>query len=120
MIHSCQKITYEKISSNSSVFSSGTIGLYAQKTADKDHYTFEVQNEEGDLNKDQRKDKVVIEMDIKDETRPLRVQIFLSQLIKSSISQFLPPNSLKVNTQLIRKENIMVIPFRRLSLKMAT
>ncbi|OCA74499.1 hypothetical protein [Chryseobacterium arthrosphaerae] len=60
-------------------FLSGTIGLYAQKTGDKDHYTFEVQNEEGDLNKDQRKDKVVIEMDIKDETRPLRVQIFLSQ-----------------------------------------
>ncbi|MGN7863258.1 hypothetical protein [Chryseobacterium sp. 22458] len=60
-------------------FHSATIGLYAQQTVHKNNYTFEIQNTEGDLNKDQLKDKVVIEMDVKDETRPLRVQIFLSQ-----------------------------------------
>lgn len=56
-----------------------TVNAYSQKTADKDHFTFQIQNEEGDLNKDKRNDKVVLEMDEKSETRPVRLQIFLSQ-----------------------------------------
>lgn len=56
-----------------------TVNAYSQKTADKENFTFQVQNEEGDLNKDKCNDKVVVEMDLKDETRPLRLQIFLSQ-----------------------------------------
>ncbi|WP_160138734.1 hypothetical protein [Chryseobacterium sp. c4a] len=55
-----------------------TVNVYAQ-TADKNNYTAQVQSEEGDLNNDTYNDKVVVEMDIKDKTRPLRLQIFLSQ-----------------------------------------
>ncbi|WP_336960114.1 hypothetical protein [Chryseobacterium contaminans] len=55
------------------------VNAYSQKTADKDRFTFQVQSEEGDLNKDKQNDKIVVEMDVKDETRPLRLQIFLSQ-----------------------------------------
>ncbi|WP_300689919.1 hypothetical protein [Chryseobacterium sp.] len=55
------------------------VNVYSQKTAGKDQFTFQVQNEEGDLNKDKRNDRVIVEMDLKDETRPLRLQIFLSQ-----------------------------------------
>jgi len=53
--------------------------LYSQKTVNKDNYTSQVQKEEGDLNHDKQNDKVMVEMDLKDETRPLRLQIFLSQ-----------------------------------------
>lgn len=53
--------------------------LYSQKVANKDNYTAQVQEEEGDLNNDKHNDKIVVEMDVKDDTRPLRVQIFLSQ-----------------------------------------
>lgn len=53
--------------------------LYSQKVANKDNYTAQIQEEEGDLNKDKRNDRIVVEMDVKDDTRPLRVQIFLSQ-----------------------------------------
>lgn len=53
--------------------------VYSQKTVTHDNFTFQVQKEVGDLNKDTYEDKVVVEMDIEDETRPLRVQIFLSQ-----------------------------------------
>ena len=56
-----------------------TADLYAQQNGRKDNYTFQVQLEEGDLNKDKRYDRIVLEMDVEDETRPLRVQIFLSQ-----------------------------------------
>ncbi|MDN3693799.1 hypothetical protein QWZ06_16615 [Chryseobacterium tructae] len=56
-----------------------TANACAQKTTDKNNYTAQVQAEEGDLNNDTYNDKVVVEMDVKDETRPLRVQIFLSQ-----------------------------------------
>lgn len=44
-----------------------------------DHYTFLVQKEIGDLNNDKHNDFVVLEMDVEDDTEPLRVQIFLSQ-----------------------------------------
>lgn len=56
-----------------------TANVYSQKTDNKDNYTSQVQKEEGDLNHDEQNDKVMIEMDLKDETRPLRLQIFLSQ-----------------------------------------
>ena len=44
-----------------------TVNAYSQKTTDKDRFTFQVQNEEGDLNKDKQNDKVIVEMDLKDE-----------------------------------------------------
>jgi len=56
-----------------------TANVYSQKTINKDNYTSQVQKEEGDLNNDKQNDKVMIKMDLKDETRPLRLQIFLSQ-----------------------------------------
>lgn len=56
-----------------------TANVYSQKTDNKDNYTSQVQKEEGDLNNDKLDDKVMLEMDLKDETRPLRLQIFLSQ-----------------------------------------
>lgn len=52
---------------------------YSQKTVSKDNYASQVQKEEGDLNHDKQNDKVMVEMDLKDEARPLRLQIFLSQ-----------------------------------------
>jgi hypothetical protein len=60
------------------LFLAGT-NAYSQKTVSKDNYTSQVQKEEGDLNHDKQNDKVMVEMDLKDETRPLRLQIFLSQ-----------------------------------------
>lgn len=53
--------------------------VFSQKTVNKDNYTSQVQKEVGDLNNDKQNDKVMLEMDIEDETRPLRLQIFLSQ-----------------------------------------
>lgn len=53
--------------------------LYSQKNVNKANYTFLVQREEGDLNNDKRNDRIMVEMDIEDETQPSRVQIFLSQ-----------------------------------------
>ncbi|MEJ5102717.1 hypothetical protein [Chryseobacterium sp. MYb328] len=55
------------------------VNVYSQNTADKGSFTFLVQKELGDMNHDKRTDKVMVEMDLKDNTRPLRVQIFLSQ-----------------------------------------
>lgn len=56
-----------------------TVNVFSQKTANKGNYTSLVQKEVGDLNNDKQNDKVMVEMDIEDETRPLRLQIFLSQ-----------------------------------------
>lgn len=57
-----------------------TTDLYAQKdNQPKGNFTALVQREEGDLNNDKRDDRIMLEMDVEDETRPLRVQIFLSQ-----------------------------------------
>ncbi len=55
------------------------VNLYSQKTAAKDNFTFLVQKELGDINHDNLTDKVMVEMDENSETRPVRVQIFLSQ-----------------------------------------
>lgn len=56
-----------------------TANLYSQKAAHQDDFTFQVQKEEGDLNNDKHNDNIVVEMNEKDETRPLRLRIFLSQ-----------------------------------------
>jgi len=55
------------------------VSLYSQKTVNKNNYTALLQEEVGDLNNDKRNDRIMVEMDVKDDTRPLRVQIFLSQ-----------------------------------------
>lgn len=58
---------------------SAQVGLYAQKTVGKDNFTFQVQKEKGDLNKDNILDEVYLKMDTIDKTEPLRLQIYLSQ-----------------------------------------
>lgn len=52
--------------------------VYSQK-ADKNKYTSLIQEEVGDLNNDKRNDRIMVEMDVIDDTRPVRIQIFLSQ-----------------------------------------
>lgn len=52
--------------------------LYSQKNA-KGNYSSLIQEEVGDLNNDKRDDRIMVEMDIEDETQPSRLQIFLSQ-----------------------------------------
>jgi len=53
--------------------------LSAQSSKNKDHYDYQVREEKGDLNNDGKADKVTVKMDTIDETRPFRVEIFLSQ-----------------------------------------
>lgn len=55
------------------------ITLSAQNHKTKDNYNYQVREEEGDLNNDGKMDRITVEMDTIDETRPLRLQIFLSQ-----------------------------------------
>lgn len=55
------------------------MNLFAQSIKSKDTYTYQVREEKGDLNNDGKADKVIVKMDIVDETRPLKLQIFLSQ-----------------------------------------
>ncbi|SHE78257.1 hypothetical protein [Pedobacter caeni] len=55
------------------------MNLFAQNIKSKDNYTFQVREEKGDLNNDGKMDKITVKMDLIDETRPLRLQIFLSQ-----------------------------------------
>lgn len=45
----------------------------------KDNFNYVVREEEGDLNRDGKTDRVIVEMDTVDKTSPLRLQIFLSQ-----------------------------------------
>ena len=54
------------------------LNLFAQSIKGKDRYTYKVREESGDLNNDGKMDKVTVKMDTVDETRPLRLQIFLS------------------------------------------
>ncbi|MDR6525521.1 hypothetical protein J2787_000891 [Chryseobacterium rhizosphaerae] len=61
------------------LFLTANTDVFSQKTINKDNYTSLVQKEEGDLNQDKKNDRIMVEMDLKDETRPLRLQIFLSQ-----------------------------------------
>lgn len=53
--------------------------LSAQTIKNKDNYNYQVREEEGDLNNDGKMDKVLVKMDTINETRPLKLQIFLSQ-----------------------------------------
>lgn len=55
------------------------MGLLAQSNKSIDNYSYQVREENGDLNNDGKMDKIIIKMDTVDETRPLRLQIFLSQ-----------------------------------------
>ena len=55
------------------------INLSAQKIQNKDNYDYLVREEKGDLNNDGKPDKITVKMDTINETRPLRVQILLSQ-----------------------------------------
>lgn len=53
--------------------------LFSQRIKNKNNYTYQVREESGDLNHDGKMDKVTVKMDTVAETRPLRLQIFLSQ-----------------------------------------
>lgn len=53
--------------------------LFSQSIKSKDNYTYQVREETGDLNNDGKIDKITVKMDTVDETRPLRLQIFLSK-----------------------------------------
>lgn len=53
--------------------------VLSQSIKNKNKYTYEVREEKGDLNHDGKIDRVTVKMDTIDETRPLRLQIFLSQ-----------------------------------------
>ncbi|KQS92774.1 hypothetical protein ASG21_10140 [Chryseobacterium sp. Leaf394] len=55
------------------------INVLAQDIKVKSSFDYVVRSEEGDLNNDGRKDKITVEMDTVDSTRPLRLQIFLSK-----------------------------------------
>lgn len=55
------------------------LNLSAQNSSVKENYTYQVREDHGDLNGDGKMDRVTVEMDTLDETRPLRLQIFLSQ-----------------------------------------
>nr|WP_121269839.1 hypothetical protein [Pedobacter schmidteae] len=53
--------------------------LFAQNIKKEDNYTYVIREEEGDLNHDGKMDKILVKMDTVSETRPLILQIFLSQ-----------------------------------------
>jgi len=53
--------------------------VLSQSIKNKNKYTYMVREEKGDLNHDGKIDRVTVKMDTVDETRPLRLQIFLSQ-----------------------------------------
>ena len=61
------------------IFLSTPINYYAQKSASQANFTFIAKEDEGDLNNDKKLDRVIVEMDLKNETRPLRLRILLSQ-----------------------------------------
>lgn len=55
------------------------INVLAQDIRVKSSFDYVVRSEQGDLNNDGRKDRIMVEMDTVDATRPLRLQIFLSK-----------------------------------------
>ncbi|KFC18424.1 hypothetical protein [Epilithonimonas lactis] len=59
--------------------------LQAQKTVAKNKFDVIVKEEEGDLNNDKKNDKVIVEMDVVSDTRPLRLRVFLSQPNKKEL-----------------------------------
>jgi hypothetical protein len=60
------------------LFSAHSI-LYSQNIKAKDNYNVPIRHEEGDLNHDGKIDKVMVSMDTVDTTRPLKLEVFLSQ-----------------------------------------
>ncbi|NQX40601.1 hypothetical protein SAMN05421820_1043 [Pedobacter steynii] len=58
---------------------SAQMNLFAQNIQNKGNYTYQVREEQGDLNNDGKTDKLTVKMDTTDETRPFRLQVFLSQ-----------------------------------------
>ncbi|KFC19540.1 hypothetical protein [Chryseobacterium sp. FH1] len=61
------------------IFISFQINFFAQNSKNKNHYDYQVREETGDLNNDGKADRITVKMDTVDETRPFKVQIFLSQ-----------------------------------------
>lgn len=53
--------------------------IYAQNKKSEGNFSEIVRDEQGDLNHDGRVDKLIVKMDIINATRPLLLQIFLSQ-----------------------------------------
>jgi len=86
------------------IFLSSSTGYYAQKTVNKDNFTFVAKEEKGDLNNDKKLDKVIVEMDLKDETRPLRLRIFLSQS-NSKISKLVISSTKIIESQYPKRKN---------------
>lgn len=60
------------------IFFSSQMNLFAQNIKNKNNYTYQVREEEGDLNNDGKMDRVIVKMDTISETKPLILQIFLS------------------------------------------
>ncbi|WP_449387564.1 hypothetical protein [Chryseobacterium lineare] len=70
--------------------------LSAQKGKVRDNYSYQVRDEYGDLNNDGKEDKVLVKMDTIDETRTLKLQIFLCQpdgklILKVSSTKIIEP-----------------------------
>ena len=61
------------------VFTLAQINVFAQNIKTKDNFNYLVREEEGDLNRDGKMDRVTVYMDTINKTIPLRLQIFLSQ-----------------------------------------
>jgi len=55
------------------------INAFSQQKEIADHFTLQIREEEGDLNKDGLTDKVIISMDTIDATQPLRLQVYFKQ-----------------------------------------
>ena len=55
------------------------INMLAQDSKMRNNFNYLVREEEGDLNRDGKMDRITVEMDTADQTRPLRLQIFLSK-----------------------------------------
>ncbi|WP_326983237.1 hypothetical protein VUJ46_01430 [Chryseobacterium sp. MYb264] len=55
------------------------LNVFSQSGGNKDAYTYTVREEYGDLNHDGKMDKLIVKMDTVGTTRPLKLEIFLSQ-----------------------------------------
>lgn len=61
------------------LFISTQTNMFGQNIITKDNFNYLVRQEEGDLNRDGKKDSVTVHLDTINKTFPLRLQIFLSQ-----------------------------------------
>lgn len=64
---------------------SANTSYFSQKTAIKDNFTEIVGSEEGDLNGDNRADKIIATTTNSDGIRPFRLQIFMSQPYRKNL-----------------------------------